>query len=80
MPGVFIVMIVATPFVFAGWLIDRVLRHRATMRELQTARRFAALPPASPEVEQRLQNLEAIVTSADYELAQKIGTRDPRAA
>jgi hypothetical protein len=80
MSGVFVVMIVATPFVFAGWLIDRILRHRATMRQLAARQHYAALPAASPEMEQRLQNLEAIVTSSDYELLQRIRSGDHRAA
>ena len=80
MAVVVVVLIVATPFTFAGWLIDRVLKHRAAMRQLQVQRQYMALPAASPQVEQRLRNLEAIVTSAEYDFAARMNSRDSRAA
>jgi hypothetical protein len=81
MEGFFVLAIVATPFVFTGWLINRIFVHRAHMGEIELTRRYAALPApsaVSPDVEQRLRNLEAIVTSSDYELEQRL--RDSRAA
>jgi hypothetical protein len=79
MVGIFVVAIVATPFVFAGWLIHRILTHRAQMRQEALPPAPRALPP-DPELEQRVRNLEAIVTSLDYDLAARLRASDPRAA
>jgi hypothetical protein len=74
--AMFIVLcIVATPFVFTAWLVQRVLDHRAQIAALRAAPQTPALPAyasASPDVEQRLANLEAIVASLDFDLAAKI--------
>ncbi len=69
-----VLCIVATPFVFTAWLIQRVLDHRARMAGLASPPLRMALPTpsTSPEVEQRLANLEAIVASVDFDLAVKI--------
>lgn len=68
-----VVCIVATPFVFTAWLIQRVLDHRTQMAALRQPAPRPALPaPSSPEVEQRLANLEAIVSSLDFDLAVKM--------
>lgn len=75
MIGFFVVCIVATPFAFAGWLINRILQHRLHVAEVQATAHRPALA-ASPDVEQRLRNLEAIVTSADYDFQQRLRT-DP---
>ena len=73
MIGLYVLAIVATPFVFAAWLINRIFEHRARMRQLEAARYVqpAALP-ADPQVEARLANLEAIVCDVDYDLAQRM--------
>jgi len=62
-------LVVAIPFLFTGWVIHRVLGHRAHMRRLEDARTqpSRALAPAEREVlEQRIANLEAIVCSEDF--------------
>jgi hypothetical protein len=74
---VFVVLIVAIPFVFAGWLLHRILDHRIQVKRIQAgAQPPPALPPAPPEVERRLANLEAIVSSLDYDFAARITARD----
>jgi hypothetical protein len=70
-----VLCIVATPFVFTAWLVQRVLDHRAQIAALRNPAPQPALPAyttASPEVEQRLANLEAIVASLDFDLAVKV--------
>jgi len=70
-----VLCIVATPFVFTAWVVQRVLDHRAQIAALRHAPQQQALPAytiASPEVEQRLANLEAIVASLDFDLAVKV--------
>lgn len=70
---VIVLCIVAVPFVFTGWLINKVFEHRAQMAALRQPPAQPALPAASsPEVEQRLANLEAIVSSLDFDLALKL--------
>lgn len=63
--------IVATPFVFAGWLIHRIFEHRARMGALASAPMMPALP-LPDDAERRLANLEAIVAGLDFELAAKL--------
>lgn len=70
-----VLCIVAVPFVFTAWLVQRVLDHRAQIAALRNPTPLPALPAytmASPEVEQRLANLEAIVASLDFDLAVKV--------
>ena len=69
---VFVVLIVAIPFVFAGWLIHRILEHRVAVKRLTVGASTARALPPSEEVEQRLANLEAIVASLDYDMAEKL--------
>jgi hypothetical protein len=84
MIGIFVLGIVATPFVFAGWLVNRIFEHRARIKHLEAARYVTpALPPAAaadPHIEQRLANLEAIVCDVDYDLARRVRGLDGRAA
>jgi len=70
-----VLCIVATPFVFAGWLIHRILEHRSRMQAL-AARPMPALP-LPHDAERRLANLEAIVASLDFDLAAKLREGDP---
>ncbi len=73
----FVLCIVATPFLFVGWLIHRIFEHRANMARSLAAPQFAALPsPTSPDVERRLANLEAIVASLDFDLAERVRAAD----
>ncbi|HET6583328.1 MAG TPA: hypothetical protein VFG69_07770 [Nannocystaceae bacterium] len=70
-----VVCIVATPFVFVGWLINRIFEHRARMQALAVPRPMPALP-LPHDVEQRLANLEAIVASVDFDLAERLRDAD----
>jgi hypothetical protein len=73
----FVLCIVATPFVFVAWLIHRILEHRTNMARALASPRFPALPsPTSPDVEQRLANLEAIVASLDFDLVERLRAID----
>lgn len=59
-----VLCIVAVPFVFTAWLVQHVLDHRTQIAALGNLAPMPGLPAytiASPEVEQRLANLEAIV-------------------
>ena len=82
MIGLYVLAIVATPFLFAAWLVNRIFEHRARMKQLEAAR-YIPPPalPADPQVEQRLANLEAIICDVDYDLAQRVrGVDSGRAA
>lgn len=73
----FVLCIVATPFVFVGWLIHRIFEHRANMARALADPRMRALPSAAtPDVERRLANLEAIVASLDFDLVERIRESD----
>ncbi len=67
---VLVPLVVAIPFIFAGWVVHRALEHRARMRQLSTAalpQPMAALPaPERVALEQRIANLEAIVCSDEF--------------
>ncbi|MBK6918426.1 MAG: hypothetical protein IPH07_13600 [Deltaproteobacteria bacterium] len=81
MVGPFVLGIIATPFIFAGWVINRVLEHRMRVHQLQRG-----LPPASrpqlaavagtaavpPELERRIANLEAVICDLDFDLARRV--------
>lgn len=79
MGGLFVLGIVATPFLFAGWLVNRIFEHRVRVQQIQAGAAqlqpgtpaMAALP-ASADVERRLANLEAIVCDLDFDLAQRV--------
>jgi hypothetical protein len=78
--GLFVLGIVATPFLFAGWVVNRVFEHRTRIKQLEANRYVMppALPPAyDPQVEQRLANLEAVICDLDYDLAQRVRGLDP---
>ncbi len=77
---VIVFLIVATPFAFAAWVVDRVLRHRVEVKAVQAGARPMPALPASPEVEQRLANLEAIICSTDYEVAARFPSSPPHRA
>jgi hypothetical protein len=69
----FVLLIVATPFVFVGWLIHRIFEHRTKMAlALSPPPRMSLPSPMSPDVEHRLAALESIVSSLDYDLAAKL--------
>ena len=72
-------LVVAIPFIFTGWVIHRVLEHRAQMRQLQALPRPPsplALPEAERAVlEQRLANLEAIVCSEEFGFQRELADR-----
>ena len=73
----FVLCIVATPFVFVAWLIHRIFEHRTNMARALAGPYQHALPtPSSPDVEQRLANLEAIVASLDFDLVERLRTAD----
>jgi hypothetical protein len=75
MAGPFILGIVATPFLFAAWLVNRIFEHRVRVqqiRQLHASPRTMPALPASAEVERRLANLEAIVCDLDFDLAQRV--------
>lgn len=67
---VLVPLVVATPFIFAGWVVHRALEHRARMRQLMAPvqpQPMAALPAADrAALEQRIANLEAIVCSDEF--------------
>lgn len=70
--GAFVLGIVATPFVFAAWLVHRIFEHRLRMKQVALAQRMPmALPPGS-DVERRLANLEAVICDLDFDLAQRL--------
>ncbi len=71
-------VVVATPFVFAAWVIHRVLLHRMEVQRLEAGNvPRPMLPPASipPDVEQRLANLEAIACSEDRDFERRLRER-----
>jgi hypothetical protein len=70
--GLFVILLVATPLVFTGWLVNRVLQHRLRVAEIRAHRRLALPPPGGSEIEARVRNLEDIVCSLDFELAAKL--------
>jgi len=74
----FVVLIVATPFVFTGWLINRIFEHRLQVKQLEAGSPAqAALGPAqSDETSRRLANLEAVISSLDYDLAERLRSQD----
>lgn len=78
MEGLFVLAIVATPFVFAGWLIHRIFEHRLRVKQLEGGvSPLRALPPAiahevDPEIERRVAALEAIVCDLDFDLANRL--------
>lgn len=65
------VLIVAIPFLFVGWVINRIFEHRARMQGLAAPRPMPALPLPG-DVERRLANLEAIVASLDFDFVEKL--------
>lgn len=68
-----ILAIVATPFLFTAWLINRILEHRKSMRGLTaTVGELRALTAARDELEARVQTLEEIVTSQEFELDRRL--------
>ena len=70
------VLIVAIPFLFVGWVVNRVLEHRARMQGIAAPRPIPALPMPTPnDVERRLANLEAIVASLDFDFVEKLSSR-----
>lgn len=68
----FVLCIVATPFVFVGWLIHRIFEHRTKLALALAPQRMALPSPPSPDVERRLANLESIIASLDFDLAAKV--------
>lgn len=66
------VLIVAIPFVFVGWVINRIFEHRARMQGALSAPRPMPALPLSDDTERRLANLEAIVASLDFEFVEKL--------
>ena len=68
----FVLLIVATPFVFVGWLIHRIFEHRTKLAMALASPRMALPSPASSDVERRLANLESIITSLDFDVASRI--------
>jgi hypothetical protein len=71
-------LVVAIPFIFAGWIVHRSLEHRARMAQLR------ALPPQTQHalpgaeraaLEQRIANLEAIVCSEDFAFSRELKER-----
>lgn len=75
-------LVVAIPFFFIGWVVHRVLEHRAQMRKLQLMeQQQPTLPPAAlaPDerqaLEQRIANLEAIVCSEEYNFQRELTER-----
>lgn len=89
MEGLFVLGIVATPFLFAGWLINRIFEHRLRVKQIEAAGWHPrALPSAcdggghqaSADTERRLANLEAIVCDVDYDLAKRVREDGTRAA
>ncbi|MGH1344563.1 MAG: hypothetical protein ACRBN8_23590 [Nannocystales bacterium] len=82
---VLVPLVVAIPFIFAGWVVHRALEHRARMRQLSVPA-FPASVPALPAadraaLEQRIANLEAIVCSDEFAFQRTLGERrDERGA
>lgn len=79
MVGPFVLAIIATPFVFAAWVIHRALEHRMRVHQLQRGQlpaarpQLAVAPPAaSPELERRVANLEAVICDLDFDLARRV--------
>ena len=77
---VLVPLVVAIPFLFAGWVIHRALEHRAQMRQLEAMRPYpqaqAALPSAErAALEQRIANLEAIVCSEEFGFQRELSER-----
>jgi hypothetical protein len=71
--GLFVLILVATPFVFAAWLVSRVFDHRLKIAQIRSQTRLA-LPAAQvpTEVESRLRNLEDIVCGLDFDLQDRL--------
>lgn len=89
MEGLFVLGIVATPFLFAGWLVNRIFEHRLRVKQIEAAGwQQRALPSAifdpgperGAETDRRLAALEAIVCDLDYDLAKKVREAATRAA
>lgn len=94
MEGLFVLGIVATPFLFAAWLVNRILEHRLRVRQIEAAGWQARALPAGAaaelpleqraDIERRLANLEAIACDVDRDferdLAQKVREDGTRAA
>ncbi len=73
---VFVLLVVAIPFLFAGWVVHRVLEHRAQMRQLRPQAAVPALPQADrAALEQRIANLEAIVCSEEFGFQRELTER-----
>jgi len=72
-------LVVAIPFLFAGWVVHRALEHRAQMRQLQAMTPppgRVALPPADrAALEQRIANLEAIICSEEFGFQRELSER-----
>ncbi|MBV1860382.1 MAG: hypothetical protein KUG77_18360 [Nannocystaceae bacterium] len=77
---VLVPLVVAIPFIFAGWVVHRALEHRARMRQLTIPalqQPMAALPASDRAAfEQRIANLEAIVCSDEFAFQRSIRERD----
>jgi hypothetical protein len=67
MVGLFALVLVSTPLLFAAWLVNRVLSHRLRVAELRARVSRPALVASElpPELESRLRNLEDIVCSLE---------------
>lgn len=76
---VLVPLVVAIPFIFAGWVVHRALEHRAQMRQLRMhpqPQPMAALPAADrAALEQRIANLEAIVCSDEFAFQRSLADR-----
>ncbi|MCR9160756.1 MAG: hypothetical protein ACE37F_04030 [Nannocystaceae bacterium] len=76
--SVLVPLVVATPFFFAGWIVHRVLEHRARMTQLHALPQPPrhALPEADrAALEQRIANLEAIVCSEEFAFSRELEDR-----
>lgn len=77
---VLVPLVVAIPFIFAGWVVHRALEHRARMRQLRMPampQPMAALPAANrAALEQRIANLEAIVCSDEFAFQRSLSDRE----
>ena len=75
---VLVPLVVAIPFIFAGWIVHRSLEHRARMKQLEALPQHVqhALPePQRAALEQRIANLEAIVCSEDFAFSRELKER-----
>lgn len=75
---VLVPLVVAIPFIFAGWVVHRVLEHRARMNQLRALpqQQQHALPEAErAALEHRIANLEAIVCSEDFAFSRELNLR-----